>query len=181
MTKATASVRIAHESVLAATLQVAREKMQGISAGPPAHPDPDYSEELDWQALVNQGLVGHLRVSNAEIDDRFAGTVWADDDPEASDYPEETYLDLWVVDLGPPSVARAVLDEDTFVDLRRFMEISQTDEPILSSRPRGTGSSRRISSATPRPIGSLPSKEDCPSRSGTPISMSGWPKTCPKS
>jgi transcriptional regulator of nitric oxide reductase len=131
VTKATASVRIAHESVLAATLQVAREKMQGISAGPPAHPDPDYSEELDWQALVNQGLVGHLRVSNAEIDDRFAGTVWADDDPEASDYPEETYLDLWVVDLGPPSVARAVLDEDTFADLRRFMEISQTDEPIL--------------------------------------------------
>ena len=35
VTKATASVRIAHESILAATLQVARERMQGIQTAPP--------------------------------------------------------------------------------------------------------------------------------------------------
>ena len=52
VTKATASVRIAHESVLAATLAVAREKMQGVSTGPPAYPNPDHEEKLTWSDLV---------------------------------------------------------------------------------------------------------------------------------
>jgi len=46
-------------------------------------------ETLTWSDLVTQGLVGHLRVTNAEIQDRFAGTKWYDDDPEAADYPDE--------------------------------------------------------------------------------------------
>ncbi|MEO1949526.1 MAG: 4Fe-4S binding protein, partial [Thioclava sp.] len=46
VTKATASVRIAHESILAATLAVAREKMKGIQSGPPPKPDPDHREQL---------------------------------------------------------------------------------------------------------------------------------------
>ncbi|MHA6324627.1 4Fe-4S binding protein [Roseivivax sp. CAU 1753] len=131
VTKATASVRIAHESVLAATLSVAREKMQGIASGPPAHPDRDYREDLNWQALVDQGLVTHERVSNAELQAAFDGTIWSDDDPEALDAPDEAYLDLWVVDLGAPSIAAAVLDADTYEELQRFMEISDFDEPIL--------------------------------------------------
>ncbi|HKK98586.1 MAG TPA: 4Fe-4S binding protein, partial [Marivita sp.] len=131
VTKATASVRIAHESVLAAALQVAREKMQGIASGPPAFPDPDYSEELSWDDLVDQGLVTRKTVTNAEVQALFEGTVWDDDDPEAVDYPDEVYLDLWIVDVGPKSIAQAVLDADTVEELDRFMAISDFDEPIL--------------------------------------------------
>ncbi|WP_193141406.1 MULTISPECIES: 4Fe-4S binding protein [unclassified Meridianimarinicoccus] len=131
VTKATASVRIAHESLMAATLQVAREKMQGIAAGPPAHPDPDHTEDLDWQTLVDQGLVGHLHVTNAEVQQAFAGTIWATDDPEALADPAGAYLDLWVIDIGPPSIARAVLDPDSLEDLARFKAVSGSDEPLL--------------------------------------------------
>ncbi|MCR9086614.1 MAG: 4Fe-4S binding protein [Rhodobacteraceae bacterium] len=131
VTKATASVRIAHESLLAATLQIAREKMNGVATGPPAFPDPDHDEPLDWAALVDQGIATNLRVSNAEIDAAFADTKWHDDDPEATDDPEGTYLDLWIVDLGPASIARAALSEDGLEDLQRFMAISDNDEPIL--------------------------------------------------
>ena len=68
VTKATASVRIAHESILASALAVAREKMKGISAGPPPRPDPDHAEALDWNAMLAQGLARHLLVSNADAD-----------------------------------------------------------------------------------------------------------------
>lgn len=131
VTKATASVRIAHESVMAATLAVAREKMRGISTGPPAHPDPEYDEDLSWQDLIDQGLVTRKTVTNAEIDARFAGTLWEDDDPEARDAPDAPYLDLWVVDLGPPAIARAVLSDDGFAELQAFLTISPEAEPIL--------------------------------------------------
>lgn len=131
VTKATASVRIAHESVLAATLAVAREKMQGISTAAPAHPNPDYDEKLTWQDLVEQDLATRYRVTNAEIQKEFEGTVWADDDPEALDAPEESYLDLWIVDLGPKSIARAALNKSSFEELQEFLTISTHDEPIL--------------------------------------------------
>ncbi len=131
VTKATASVRIAHESVLAATLQVAREKMSGIATGPPAYPDQEVTEELTWEDLVTQGIAVRKVVTNAEVDAAFDGTLWEDDDPDAKDYPEETYLDLWVVDLGPQSIARAVLSEDSLAELQQFMSISTMDEPVL--------------------------------------------------
>src|SRR6056297_3153847 len=58
VTKATASVRIAHESLIAAAREVAREKMQGIAAAPPPRPDMALDESLTWDDLVAQGLVG---------------------------------------------------------------------------------------------------------------------------
>ena len=131
VTKATASVRIAHESVLAAALQVAREKMGGIASGPPAYPDPDVTEDLSWQDLLDQGLVHRRTWSNSEVDETFQDTLWEDDDPEAKDEPDAPYLDLWGIDLGPKSVARAVLSDDGYADLESFLEISGHDEPIL--------------------------------------------------
>lgn len=131
VTKATASVRIAHESILAATLAVARDRMQGIAAAPPPRPDPAVDAALDWPALVERGLARHLTVSNAELDAAFAGTLWARDDAEAAADPGGRYLDLWAVDIGPPAVARAVLSAESFADLRRFLAVAPDDEPIL--------------------------------------------------
>lgn len=131
VTKATASVRIAHESILTAARQVARERMQGVSAGPPARPDPDHDEALDWSDLREQGLLTRLTVTNAEVDALFAGTLWAHGDPEAKADPEAPYLDLWIVDVGPPAIARAALDPASFEELQRFLAISPDEEPIL--------------------------------------------------
>ncbi|WP_220749043.1 MULTISPECIES: 4Fe-4S binding protein [Jannaschia] len=131
VTKGTASVRIAHESLLAAALQVAREKMGGVSTGPPAYPDPTVDEALTWDDLVEQGIARRHVMTNAEVDAAFAGTLWADDDPKARADPDGHYIDLWVVDLGPPSVARAVLSERGLKALRDFQAISETDEPVL--------------------------------------------------
>lgn len=131
VTKATASVRIAHESVMAAALQVVRERMQGVASGLSPSPDPDHDEALTWDDLVAEGLVVNRRVSNAEIDQLFAGTIWAYDDPEARTDPKGIFLDLWLVDIGPPSIARAVLDDRSLAALQRFQQISPDDEALL--------------------------------------------------
>lgn len=131
VTKATASVRIAHESIMAATLAVAREKMQGLSARTSASPNPEYVETLTWQDLVDEGLATHKLVTNREVDAQFSGTLWADDDAEAQDDPEGAYLDLWLVDIGPKSIAQAALSSDTYDELQAFLKISPEAEPLL--------------------------------------------------
>lgn len=129
ITKATASVRIANETILAAALKVARERLQGIAPHAVGHPRPDYQEDLDWSALVKQGIAHPVRVSNAELQSAFAGTLWEHDDPEASADPSGRYLDLWAVDIGPPSIRRAVLDAKTANLVERV--VAPHEEPIL--------------------------------------------------
>lgn len=131
VTKATASVRIAHETLLAAALKVAREKMQGIGGSAAAEPNLDYTEDLTWAQLVEEGIAGRRVVTNREVDEAFAETIWADDDPLAKDEPDEIYLDLWVVDLGPPAIAEAILEPDSLRQLKNFRELSPEDEPLL--------------------------------------------------
>jgi len=129
ITKATASVRIANETILAAALAVARERMQGIARRVAARPLPDHDEALDWAALVDQGIAQPLRLSNKDVQKTFEGSIWEDDDPGAETDPKGLYLDLWVVDIGPPSVARAVLSPETIAEVDRTM--SSHEEPIL--------------------------------------------------
>ena len=128
---ATASVRIANETVLAAVKTVARDKLQGLAATPPARPDPDVEEALRWEDLVRQGIAQRFTVTNAEVEAAFAGTIWAGEDPEGAAAPDAPYLDLWIVDLGPPSVARAALSAETLAELEDFYAIHPHDEPIL--------------------------------------------------
>ncbi|WP_420335041.1 4Fe-4S binding protein [Roseibium sp.] len=131
VTKATASVRIAHETLLAAALKVAREKMQGIGGSAAAEPNLAYTEDLTWEQLVEEGIAGRRVVTNREVDEAFADTIWADDDPLAKDEPDAVYLDLWVVDLGPPAIAEAILEPDSLRQLQNFRELSPEDEPLL--------------------------------------------------
>lgn len=131
VTTATASVRIANETLLTAVKKVAKERMQGLSAGPPAQPDPLVQESLSWDDLVRQGIATRTIITNAEVEEAFAGTIFAGQDPEALADPQAPYLDLWIVDIGPPSVARAALSQDTLAELESFYDIYPNDEPIL--------------------------------------------------
>ena len=131
VTKATASVRIAHESILAASLQVVREQMQGLAGGPTVSPIRSDVVNLNWDELLKQGIAHRFLVTNAEIEAAFSDSLWEDDDPEATDAPNEAYLDLWIIDIGPDSVARAVLDEDTLAQRETLMAVADYDEPIL--------------------------------------------------
>lgn len=131
VTKATASARIAHETILAATLVVAREKMQGLGSASPARPKPDYHEKLTWNDLVAQGIARRLQVTNADVEDMFSGTKWADADPIARQNPTGIYLDLWLVDIGPASIAQAVIKPESLNDLKSFQDMLPEAEPLL--------------------------------------------------
>ena len=131
VTKATASVRIAHESILAASFAVARERMQGIAGTPSPRPKRGEGPELDWNDLVEQGIAKRHTITNIELQAAFADSLWEDDDPIALAEPDGIYLDIWVIDVGPDAIARAVLDEDTLAGRDQLLSIADHAEPIL--------------------------------------------------
>ncbi len=131
VTKATASVRIAHESILGAAFAIAREKLAGAGPRYPVSPNQEVEEDLTWQDLVGQGIAKRRLVTNAELQTAFKDTLWENDDAIALEQPSAPYLDLWVVDVGSPAVAKAVLSPQTVEVLQEFMVISDNDEPIL--------------------------------------------------
>ncbi len=88
--KATASVRIVNESLLAAGLAVARVKLGFVEGRDPSRAAtlrPDVFERLDWAGLAARGYVRQYVVNNAESEAPFAGTDAEGLDPEVRARP----------------------------------------------------------------------------------------------
>jgi NosR/NirI family nitrous oxide reductase transcriptional regulator len=128
VTKATASVRIVNQSVLAAGLAVARSKLGFAdpgSRGPPAELRGDIAETLDFATLVERGLIGTLRVTHAEAEKLFAGSEGEGVDDDALANPDGTLIELYVGYLNLPTVGRTILGEARYGDLMKKLEPGQ--------------------------------------------------------
>jgi NosR/NirI family nitrous oxide reductase transcriptional regulator len=108
--KATASVRILNQSLLAAALQVARAKL-GYAAGR----DPsllgrvrhDTHRPLDWPGLLAAGLVQATTVTRGQVDQAFAGTVT---DAHAASDGSAPHMRFWLAWVSAPAIGRNLLD-----------------------------------------------------------------------
>ncbi len=128
--KATASVRIVNQTLLAAALRVARERL-GFAGGR----DPellgrerqDTTRPADWAGLVRAGLVGHLRVTRAQLAQAFAGSGTEDAEPGA---PDDTFTELWFVDLSAPLAGRNLLGDAGWAHLQGRLD--EGDHALLA-------------------------------------------------
>ena len=128
VTKATASVRIVNQSVLGAALAVARAKLGFAdpgARGPAAHARADLYEPLDFAGLQARGLIGHLRLTNAEAERLFIGTEGAEVDEEGLAHPSDALVDLYVGYLNAPTIGRALLGDARYVDLMQRLDAGQ--------------------------------------------------------
>ncbi|MFZ2855809.1 MAG: 4Fe-4S binding protein, partial [Rhodocyclaceae bacterium] len=117
VSKATASVRIVNQSVLGAALEVARAKL-GFAArskrGPSALVRPEVDEPLAFADMLKNGTIGHLRLSNGEVEKLFAATDGAGVDNDALAHPDEVFVDLYIAYLNTPSIGRSILGDAQF-------------------------------------------------------------------
>lgn len=119
--KATASVRIINESVLAAALAVARAKLDMAQASPVAARPirADVEERHDASGLVEAGLLTLARVRNRDIEAAFAGSgVEGTDDVAAAD-PDGVFAELAITVLDIPSAGRSLFGAEGMARLLR--------------------------------------------------------------
>ncbi|WP_317203310.1 4Fe-4S binding protein [Janthinobacterium sp.] len=132
VSKATASVRIINQSVLAAALKVARKKLgfaQGRDPDLIARVKTDLFEPMTAAQMLDAGLIRHLRVSNREVEKLFAGGAGAGLDPEALARPDELFIDLYLAYASVPSVGRNLLGAASWNKLKSRLE--EGDHAIL--------------------------------------------------
>lgn len=123
--KATASVRILNQSLLAASLKVARAKMGYAEGRDPelvARIRPDVFAPMDWNALVKAGLITKKTFRNREIDQAFAGTVGEGLDADAARAPDDSFVDVYFAYLNVPSVGRNLLTPEGWEAMQRLLE-----------------------------------------------------------
>jgi len=129
ITKATATVRIVHKSILSSALTVARAKLSlaGRDADePPALPRSDVFEPLRFEELEKRGMVAHLVTTNAEVEKLFAGSEWAGIDSEGLANPAAPQVDLYLAYLNAPTIGRSLLGDEGYRSLMEKLEPGQT-------------------------------------------------------
>lgn len=136
VSKATASVRIINQSVLAAALKVSRKKL-GLAGG--RDPDQiarvrqDVFRPMDVERMLGAGLLRRLRVSNREVEQLFADGAGAGLDAEALARPDDSFIDLYVACVSVPSIGRNLLTAAGWDKLRGRLEPGDHALIVISS------------------------------------------------
>ena len=115
--KATASIRIVNQTVLTSALTVARARLgfaDGAETKPPARPIAEVVGRMSFDTMLDAGMIARRRVSNAEVERRFAGTDGAEADPLALASPDATFIDVFVAYLNAPTIGRAILGQEQY-------------------------------------------------------------------
>ena len=135
--KATASVRIINQTLLSAALRVARAKL-GYAAGRDpellARVRKDTFVPMDWDALLQAGLVRRVRLTRGDVERAFAGSGV---ERPAEGAAGETFSELHVAYLNSPLVGRNLLSEAGWNHL--LARIDEGDHALLVVAAGGHG------------------------------------------
>ncbi|QTN48035.1 regulatory protein NosR [Ectopseudomonas mendocina] len=121
VTGATVTVMVINEIVMRAAHAVAVD-LGLIEVGSHVRPRPsrvreDVYHEADWSELTGNGAIRRLHLTRGQVDDAFNGTEAEGIDVAAPEQREETFIDLYVAPLNPPTVGRNLLGERQYAEL----------------------------------------------------------------
>ncbi|MFV0665148.1 4Fe-4S binding protein [Denitromonas sp.] len=156
VTKATASVRIANQTVLTAALAVARARLGFAGAAqhrPPAEVRDDVFAPRSFEQLLADGSIAHLRLSHADVDALFADSDGAGRNPQAATSPDATVTELYVAYLNPPTIGRALLGDAGYAHLRSFLEPGQHAWWVATAGPDSFIDAQFVRGTSPARLG----------------------------
>jgi len=135
VSKATASVRILNQTLLAASLKVARAKLgygEGRDPDLVAKIRPEVFKPMDWASLRKAGLIRQATFKNSDIEKAFKGTAGEGVDTEALQQPSALFADIYVAHLSVPSVGKNLLSPEKWAYLQQRLDPGDHALLILS-------------------------------------------------
>src|SRR5690606_23461585 len=128
---ATVTVLVMGESVVRATIRVARALGLGGAAAPATasvtrEVDPAAGSIASWDELLASGAVGSMLLTIGDVNQAFeqSGDAAAAKRPEPGE-PDETFIELWTALVSQPAIGRSLLGDAEYESLAGSLEEGQ--------------------------------------------------------
>lgn len=126
---ATVTVMVMDDNILRAAIKVARNYgLSGLKAkikkdGPEASVNPDVDVIKDWQSLLDEGSVQHLKITIEDINEAFekSGEPLALNFPEKGD-GDDIFIELYAAMVSIPSIGKSLLGENEYRNLMKKLQ-----------------------------------------------------------
>ncbi len=126
---ATVTVMVMDDNILRSSIKVARHfGLSGLEAekkhsGPIASVNPKIDVIKDWQSLLKEGSVKHLKITVGEINQAFID----DGNPQAMEFHEdgdaaETFVEVYAAVVSIPSIGKSLLGENEYRNLLKKLK-----------------------------------------------------------
>lgn len=137
VTGATVTVMVVNEVVMRAAHEVA-VSLGLIEAGNTARPKPatvrhDVFQPADWTELTGSGAIRRLHLTRGQIDEAFKGTEAEGVDEASPETAGDTFIDLFVTELNPPTIGRNLLGENQYRFLMEELKPGEHAIAVLGS------------------------------------------------
>jgi transcriptional regulator of nitric oxide reductase len=138
VTRATVSVMVINDTIIASALKVARAKLEGFAAASTVRIDTDYFQTLNFKQLVEQGYISHWKISTEQSlklaeneSNELVGVIedLVEENDEANDF-----VDLYFAFVNIPVIGKNLLGE---VEYKRLLESLKPGEHALMVFNRG--------------------------------------------
>ena len=138
VTRATVSVMVINDTIIASALKVARAKLEGFAAASTVRIDTDYFQTLNFKQLVEQGHISHWKISTEQSlklaeneSNELVGVIedLVEENDEANDF-----VDLYFAFVNIPVIGKNLLGE---VEYKRLLESLKPGEHALMVFNRG--------------------------------------------
>lgn len=134
---ATVTVMVVNEIVMRAAQEVGAAlglvKSNTLARSRPATVLEDVYRPASWTELIGDGSIRRLLLSNAEVNQAFVGTAAEQVDQVPADQLEETFIDLHVAYLNPPTVGRNLLGDNQYRFLMQDLKPGEHAFAVLSN------------------------------------------------
>jgi NosR/NirI family nitrous oxide reductase transcriptional regulator len=135
---ATVTVMVVNEIVMRAAHKVAVSlglvKDHGGVKQKPATVREDVYQPADWTQLTGNGAIRRLLLTRGQVDKAFKGTTAEGIDEATPAQVDETFIELFVTHLNPPSIGRNLLGDNQY---RFLMEDLKPGEQAIAVLGRG--------------------------------------------
>ena len=118
VTKATVSVIVINDTILSSALQVARSKLADFASKPKSFPRMDYFESLNWEELLQQGLVKKFTITRKMVEAELGHSLDNYPDSAFSESGSMENIQIYYAYLNPPTIGRNFLGK---VEYERLM------------------------------------------------------------
>lgn len=134
---ATVTAMVVNEVIMRAAHDVAvsLELVKGDAglAVAPARVRDDLYEPADWKTLTGNGAVRRLHLTRGQADASFKGTEAEGVEAASTEQADDTFIDLYVTHLNPPTIGRNLLGEAQYRTLMAELKPGEQAIAVMGS------------------------------------------------